>query len=95
MRLFRIVSDAESTSNTIATNGAIGSTLIAIERDAVAKALTAMGYPVKPATLATKATRGGSPLSAFRSPAALQMVCSASWAESRLSEPRSNRRGQR
>lgn len=30
-------------------------------RTAAAAALTAAGYPIKPATLATKATRGGGP----------------------------------
>jgi hypothetical protein len=32
-----------------------------LTREALASALTAAGFPVKPATLATKATRGGGP----------------------------------
>lgn len=45
-----------------------------LTRDALAKALTAVGHPIKPATLTTKGTRGGGPLPAFRRPASL-VVC--------------------
>jgi hypothetical protein len=71
-----------------------------LTRDALAKALTAKGYPVKPATLATKATRGGGPpYQLFGARPLYKWSTALSWAESRLSEPRSNSsehsRGQR
>ena len=42
-----------------------------LTRENVAKALTAVGYPVSPRTLATKATRGGGPPYAIFSARAL------------------------
>jgi hypothetical protein len=71
-----------------------------LTRDALAEALTAMGYPVKPATLATKATRGGGPpYQLFGARPLYKWSAALSWAEDRRSEPRSNSsehsRGQR
>jgi hypothetical protein len=58
-------------------------------RQALAQALTEAGFPTAPATLATKATRGGGPpfrlygrIPLYRWGDALE------WAESRLSKPR-------
>jgi hypothetical protein len=71
-----------------------------LTRDALAQALTEAGYPVKPATLATKATRGGGPpFQLFGARPLYQWSVALFWAKSRLSEPRSNTseysRGQR
>lgn len=60
-----------------------------LRRQALAQALTEAGFPTAPATLATKATRGGGPpfrlygrIPLYRWGDALE------WAESRLSKPR-------
>jgi hypothetical protein len=60
-----------------------------LRRDALADALTAAGYPVSAATLATKATRGGGP--PFRSFGRIPLYRwgdALEWAEGRLSAPR-------
>jgi len=60
-----------------------------LTRSATAAALTAAGYPVKAATLATKATRGGGPPYRVFGARPLYVWRDAlAWAESRLSEPR-------
>jgi hypothetical protein len=62
-----------------------------LSRDATAAALTAAGYPIKPKTLATKATRGGGPPYRLFGPRVLyRWVDALAWAESRLSAPRHN-----
>ena len=62
-----------------------------LTRDALAQALTEAGYPVKPATLATKATRGGGPpFQLFGARPLYQWSAALSWAETQLSEPRSS-----
>jgi hypothetical protein len=51
--------------------------------------LTAAGYPVKAATLATKATRGGGPAyRLFGTKPLYRWGDALAWAQSRLSEPR-------
>jgi hypothetical protein len=60
-----------------------------LPRDHTAHALTAAGYPIKPKTLATKATRGGGPPYRLFGPRALYRWGDAlSWAQSRMSAPR-------
>jgi hypothetical protein len=60
-----------------------------LTRSQTAEALTLDGYPVKPKTLATKATRGGGPpYRLFGKRALYRWGDSLSWAESRLSAPR-------
>jgi hypothetical protein len=60
-----------------------------LTRDAVAAALTAAGYPVKPKTLATKASRGGGPpYQLFGVRPLYRWRDAVAWAESRLSAPR-------
>jgi hypothetical protein len=57
----------------------------------VAKALTAAGFPVSPATLATKATRGGGPrYRLFGRRPLYRWGDALEWARGRLSEPVSN-----
>jgi hypothetical protein len=57
-----------------------------LTRDAVAVALTAIGYPVKAKTLATKASRGGGPpYRLFGVRPVYRWGDSVAWAESRLS----------
>jgi hypothetical protein len=59
-----------------------------LTRKATAEALTAAGYPVQEATLATKAGRGGGP--PFRRFGRIPLYRwgdSLDWAHSRLSEP--------
>ena len=57
-----------------------------LTRDALANALTAAGFPVKPATLATKATRGGGPpFRRFGARPLYRWGDAVAWAESRLS----------
>ena len=59
-----------------------------LTRDAVAVALTAAGYPVSAATLATKATRGGGPEYQLFSRRPLYCWGAAlGWAKGRLSKP--------
>jgi hypothetical protein len=62
-----------------------------LRRTATAAALTAKGYPVKPATLATKATRGGGPpYRLFNRTPLYRWGDALAWAQSRMSEPRRN-----
>jgi hypothetical protein len=57
----------------------------------VAKALTEAGFPVSPATLATKATRGGGPrYRLFGRRPLYRWGDALEWARGRLSEPVSN-----
>jgi len=56
-----------------------------LTRDATAAALTASGYPTSPATLATKATRGGGPaFRRFGSRPLYKWGDALRWAQSRL-----------
>lgn len=56
-----------------------------------AAALTAAGYPVKPKTLATKATRGGGPpYRLFGRRALYRWGDALGWAQDQLSAPRGN-----
>jgi hypothetical protein len=62
-----------------------------LTRSANAAALTAAGFPVKPATLATKASRGGGPpYRLFGARPLYRWGDSLNWAQSRLSEPMRN-----
>lgn len=57
-----------------------------LTRNALANALAAAGFPVKPATLATKATRGGGPpFRRFGARPLYRWGDAIAWAESRLS----------
>ncbi len=59
-----------------------------ITRDRVAAELTAAGFPVKPKTLATKATRGGGPpYHKFGARVLYRWGNALAWAQGRLSEP--------
>jgi hypothetical protein len=59
-----------------------------LTRNAAAAALTAAGFPIKPATLATKATRGGGPpFQRFGSRPLYRWADALEWAESRLTDP--------
>ncbi|RYC29710.1 hypothetical protein D3273_22485 [Lichenibacterium minor] len=59
-----------------------------LTRDAVAVALTASGYPVAAATLATLVSRGGGPIfRKFGSRALYRWSDALSWAQGRLSKP--------
>ncbi len=59
-----------------------------LRRDQAAKALTAAGYPVSPATLATKACRGaGPPFRLFGRVPLYRWGDLLEWAESKLSPP--------
>ena len=60
-----------------------------LTRDAVAAALTEAGFPVKPKTLSTKATRGGGPpFQHFGQRVLYRWGASLAWAESQLSTTR-------
>ncbi len=60
-----------------------------LTRDAVAAALAESGYPIKPKTLATKATRGGGPpFRHFGARVLYKWSDALAWAEGRLSPPR-------
>jgi hypothetical protein len=62
-----------------------------LTREATAAALTEAGFPIKPKTLATKATRGGGPV--FRSFGARVLYRwgdALEWAQGRLSSPRAS-----
>lgn len=62
-----------------------------LTRDQTAKALTKAGYPVAPATLATKATRGGGPpYRVFGRRALYRWGDALGWAQSLLSAPRAS-----
>ncbi len=59
-----------------------------LTRDAIAVALTAAGYPISAATLATKATRGGGPTyRLFGRRPLYKWSDSLDWARGRLSKP--------
>ena len=59
-----------------------------LRRKTTAKALTEAGYPVAESTLATKATRGGSPpFRKFGRTPLYEWGPTLDWARSRLSEP--------
>jgi hypothetical protein len=63
-----------------------------LTRDHVALALTEAGFPVRSATLATKASRGGGPIfKLFGTRPLYRWGDALDWAKARLSEPR--RRG--
>jgi alkylation response protein AidB-like acyl-CoA dehydrogenase len=60
-----------------------------LTRDQAAAALTEVGFPTAPATLATKATRGGGPpYRLFGAKPLYRWADALAWARSRLSEPR-------
>jgi hypothetical protein len=60
-----------------------------LTRERVAAALTALGYPVSPRTLATKATRGGGPpYTLFGRRALYRWGDALAWAESLTTPPR-------
>ncbi|MGI4943747.1 MAG: hypothetical protein ACRYHQ_24805 [Janthinobacterium lividum] len=62
-----------------------------LTRIQVADALTAAGFPVRPGTLSTKATRGGGPPMQKWGPRVLYRWADAlAWAENRMSAPRHN-----
>ncbi len=57
-------------------------------RDALAVALSAAGYPISAATLATKATRGGGPeYRLFGRRPLYRWADALDWAQGRLSKP--------
>jgi hypothetical protein len=59
-----------------------------LTRDQAAAALTAAGFPVKPKTLATKASRGGGPpFCRFGAKPLYRWGDCLEWARSRLSAP--------
>jgi hypothetical protein len=59
-----------------------------LTRDQVAASLTAAGFPVRPKTLATQATRGGGPpFRRFGSRPLYRWADALAWAEARLSQP--------
>ena len=61
---------------------------ILLTRDQAAAALTAAGFPVKPKTLATKASRGGGPpFRRFGAKPLYRWADCVEWARSRLSAP--------
>jgi hypothetical protein len=63
-----------------------------LTRDQTAVALTAAGYPVKSATLSTKATRGGGPpFRLFGSRPLYKWGDAIDWAEGRMIQPRRKR----
>ena len=62
-----------------------------LTRIETARALTSAGFPTKPATLATKATRGGGPpYRSFGNRVLYRWGDALSWAENCLSAPRTN-----
>ena len=59
-----------------------------LPRDQAAAALTDAGFPTQPATLATKATRGGGPpFQKYGSRVLYRWGSTLDWAQSRLSPP--------
>jgi hypothetical protein len=61
---------------------------VRLQRNALAAALTEAGYPIKPATLATMASRGGGPkFQRFGSKPLYVWQDALQWAQSRLSPP--------
>lgn len=81
-------------SNSTAAAGSIVHTSpndpeVLLTREQVANALTAAGYPVRPATLATKAVRGGGPpYQLFGNKPVYRWGAALEWASSRLTSPR-------
>jgi hypothetical protein len=62
-----------------------------LTRDRVSEALTASGFPTKPKTLSTKASRGGGPPYVLFGQRALYRWGDAlAWARARLSKPQRN-----
>jgi hypothetical protein len=62
---------------------------VLLPRRDTAESLTAAGYPVKPSTLATKASRGGGPpYRLFGTKPLYRWGDALAWAEARLSAPR-------
>ena len=62
-----------------------------LTRAQVADALTAAGYPIRPGTLSTKATRGGGPPYQLWGQRVLYRWADAlAWAEKRMGAPRCN-----
>lgn len=60
-----------------------------LTRDQIAASLTEAGFPVKPKTLATKASRGGGPpYRLFGARPLYRWGDALDWAKNRLSEPR-------
>jgi hypothetical protein len=60
-----------------------------LTRDQVAEALTDAGFPIRPKTLATKATRGGGPpFRCFGTRPLYRWSEALAWAQSRLGPPR-------
>ena len=60
-----------------------------LTRDQVAVALTAAGFPIKPKTLATKASRGGGPIyRLFGTRPLYRWGDAIDWAKQRLTSPR-------
>ena len=61
---------------------------VLLTRDAVASALTALGFPIAGPTLATKATRGGGPpFQRFGRRPLYRWGDAVAWASARLSAP--------
>jgi hypothetical protein len=59
-----------------------------LPRERMAEALTAAGFPIRPKTLATMATRGGGPpYRRFGARAVYRWADALAWAEARLSAP--------
>ena len=59
-----------------------------LTRNATAAALSAAGFPIKPATLSTKASRGGGPpFQRFGSRPLYRWGDALQWAHARLSKP--------
>ena len=64
---------------------------VLLTRDQLAEALSHAGYPVRPTTLATKATRGGGPVfRRFGTRPLYRWGDALLWAESRLGPPITN-----
>ena len=62
-----------------------------LTREQTADKLTEAGFPTKPKTLSTKATRGGGPPYSLFGPRALYRWADAlAWAQGRLTAPRSS-----
>jgi hypothetical protein len=62
-----------------------------LRRTPLAAALTELGYPLAPATLATMATRGGGPpFQLFGRIPLYRWGAALAWAQDRLTEPRSS-----
>jgi hypothetical protein len=62
-----------------------------LTRDETAVALTAAGYPIRSATLGTKATRGGGPpCRRFGTRSVYRWGDAIDWAEGRMAQSRSN-----